>query len=98
MRSYFTILSLLCSSAAYSQVTTATFYGIVTDPSGAAIVGAPVTLSNQGTSAVLTSTTDGAGEFAFNFVPVGIYDLRIQAKGFKSYEARSIELLSAQSI
>ena len=84
------IFALLSSFTAYSQVTTATFYGIVTDSSGAAIVGAPVTLTNQGTNATLTSTTDGAGEFAFNFVPVGIYDLRIQAKRIEHAGHRSL--------
>src|SRR5260370_29845084 len=67
-----------------AQVTTATFYGIVTDASGATVPGASATLTEQNTGSVTSKNTDGAGEFAFDFVHVGTYTLRIEAKGFKT--------------
>jgi len=73
-----------------AHVTTARFYGIVTDPSGAVVPGATVTLTNQDTGA--------AGEFMFDFVPVGTYTLGIEARGFKSFQSRGIELSAAQSV
>jgi len=94
------ILILLCawSGSGPAQVTTATFYGIVTDPTGAVVPGANVTLIHEGTSAAIARTTDAAGEFAFDFLRVGSYTLRIEARGFKKYESRGIELASAQTI
>ena len=84
--------------AARGQVTTATFYGIVTDPSGAAMAGARVTLVHEGTGTVTAKQTDAAGEAAFNFLPVGLYTLRIEAPGFRTFESRGMEMLAAQSI
>src|SRR5262249_31321675 len=84
--------------SAHAQVTTATFYGIVNDSSGALVPGAVATLTNQGTSATLTRTSDSNGEFAFDFLPVGSYVLRIEARGFKKLESKPIDLASAQVI
>ena len=83
-------MCLLLVGAAVSQVTTATFYGIVTDPTGAVIPGATVTLTNAGTGAAQSHTTDTAGEFAFTFVRVGTYTVRIQADGFKAFEGQQM--------
>ena len=73
---------LLAAPVLLAQVTTATFYGIVTDPTGAVVAGAEATLTNEGTQGVLRQTADASGEFAFNFVPAGTYTLRVQASGF----------------
>ena len=89
---------LLLSAAAQAQVTTATFYGIVTDPTAAVVPGATVTLTNEGTQAQTTHTTDQAGEFAFTFVRVGTYTLRIEASGFKAFQSAGIELGAAQNV
>ena len=92
------LVCLLVATSAGAQVTTATFYGIVADGSGAALPGATVTLRHEGTSATVTKATDGNGEFAFNFMPVGLYTLRIELAGFKTYESREIELGAAQNV
>ena len=97
-RSLFGLLCVLCASVAFGQVTTATFYGIVTDPTGARIPGATATLTHEGTAAVSTKTTDAGGEFAFDFLRVGRYTQRIEAQGFKSYSASGIELAAAQNV
>src|SRR5262245_61711999 len=89
---------LLSLAAAQAQVTTATFYGIVTDPTGARIPGATATLTHEATGAVTTKSADSGGEFAFDFLHVGAYRLRIEAPGFKTYNASGIELAAAQNI
>lgn len=81
----------------FGQRTTATFAGIVTDPSGAVLPGAEVRLINEGTSAVMEQLTGETGEFVMDFVPAGVYTLRIVMPGFKTYESRSIPLNSAQN-
>jgi Carboxypeptidase regulatory-like domain/TonB dependent receptor len=81
-----------------AQVTTATFYGIVTDSSGAALHNATVTLTHEGAGTVTTKITDDAGEFVFNFLPVGLYTLKIEHQGFKTFEHTRIELRAAQNV
>lgn len=58
--------------------------GTVTDPSGAAIVGAKVTATNQETGAVATVTTSTTGAYRFSLLTPGTYGLAVSAKGFKA--------------
>src|SRR6266852_558692 len=73
-----------CASAR-AQVTTATLYGIVTDPTGGVVPGASVTVIHQDTNAATIQTADSRGEFTFDFLRVGVYTVRIEAPGFKKY-------------
>jgi len=91
-------LLILGASLGRAQVTTATFYGSVTDPTGAAIGGATATLTHQETGSVLTRTAGSEGEFSFDFLRVGHYKLSIQANGFKRHEQPGIELTAGQSV
>jgi len=79
-----------------AQVTTATLYGIVNDATGAVVPGAMVSLTNVGTSEVYRKVSDSAGEFGFQFLPVGTYTLRIEAQGFKARETSGITLTAGQ--
>ena len=91
-------LLILGASVSRAQVTTATFYGSVTDPTGAAVAAATATLTHQETGAVLTRATGSDGEFSFDFLRVGHYTLSIQSTGFKRYERPGIELTAGQSV
>ncbi|MBI2690206.1 MAG: TonB-dependent receptor [Acidobacteria bacterium] len=91
-------LFLACAHLGWSQVTTARFYGIVTDPSGSVVPGASIALTNRDTAAVASKKTDAAGEFMFDFLRVGTYTLTIEASGFKTLQSSGIELGAAQSI
>jgi hypothetical protein len=79
-----------------AQVTTATLYGIVNDSTGAVVPGAAVSLRDEETSAVYRKTSDAAGEYGFEFLPVGTYTLRIEAQGFKALETSGIILTAGQ--
>src|SRR5262249_24131145 len=81
-----------------AQVTTATFYGTVTDASGAVVPGATVAIVHQGTGLSLTKSTSTTGEFVFNFLRVGTYALTIEAPGFKKYESSGLELTASQQV
>jgi outer membrane receptor protein involved in Fe transport len=81
---------------ARAQVSTANFYGIATDTSGAVVPGAVVTMTNNDTAAVFRKTTDASGEFQFDFLPSGTYNLRIEAQGFKINETKGISLTAGQ--
>ena len=92
-------LAILCWAAiGPAQVATVNYYGIVADQSGAVIPGATVTLTNEGTGGSTSKTTDMNGEFMFDFLRVGSYELRIEAEGFKSYQSRGIQLAAGQRV
>lgn len=90
------LLSLLFVSSVCGQVTTATLYGIVTDSSRAVVPGATVSLTNEETGAVHRKVSDSVGEFGFDFIPSGTYTLRIESKGFKSFESKGLTLTAGQ--
>lgn len=94
----FWIAGMLICMPAWSQVTTATFYGTVADPSGARIPGAVVTLTHEETNATSTRTSDANGEFTFDFLRIGTYTIRAEATGFKRYELKGLELSAAQTL
>ena len=81
-----------------AQVTTATFYGTVIDPSGANVPGATVTLKHQQTGATIEKVTVDAGDFQFDFLRVGTYSIQIEAPGFKRSLSSSIELVAGQNV
>lgn len=58
--------------------------GLITDPNGAVVAGATVTLTAARTHAVLTGATNGRGIYEFSSVPAGQYVLAVAAKGFKT--------------
>ena len=89
---------LVFSSLGWAQVTTATFAGTVTDPTGAAAPGATVTLTQDETGIVVTKVTGRDGDFEFDFLRVGTYTISIEAKGFKRYAAKGIDLTAGQSV
>jgi len=59
------------------------YLGIVTDQSAATIAGAQITLINSGLKTEFKETTDAKGFYSFPALPVGRYDLTIEAAGFK---------------
>ncbi len=71
------------SGLAYGQTITGSVTGVVTDPTGAVVVGATVTATNTGTGVVTTATTNGAGVYYLHFLQIGQYQLTIQGTGFK---------------
>src|SRR5262245_24819841 len=91
-------MAFALANAGYAQRTTATFAGIVLDPTGAVLPGVSVELTNEGTSAVTTQVTTETGEFLFNFVPAGTYTLKISLPGFKTYDSRGVPLGASQSL
>src|SRR5271165_2452946 len=57
--------------------------GTITDPNGAAVPRAKITATETGTAVQQTVTTDGQGFYSFRSLPVGRYDVQVEAAGFK---------------
>jgi hypothetical protein len=94
LTSSFLVLLLLASSA--SAQYRASLRGTVTDPSGAAVSGAKVTLVDTNTSRTLVSTSDSNGIYQFNALPVAPYRLSAEATGFKPTVLENVHIISDQ--
>lgn len=82
---------LLAAQIGWAQSTTnGAIGGTVLDPSGAIVVGATVTIHNNGTNAEQTDTTDGSGYFRFNNLQPGSYTLTIKMAGFSDYRTEQV--------
>jgi outer membrane receptor protein involved in Fe transport len=77
---------------AFAQVQNGQFTGEITDPSGAAIANAKVTVTNTGTNLTQTVTTNQAGLFTAKELPVGTYKVTVEAKGFKTVQNPSLTM------
>ena len=77
-------LLLVCALPAMAQRTSATLRGTVTDPDGASVNGAEVTIVRIETGLVRTATTNAAGDYAFSDVPPGTYQVVVEKDGFKA--------------
>jgi hypothetical protein len=90
--SYFLLFCLLLSLNANAQLPTSALNGTVTDPQGAAVATAKVTLTNQATSVSRETTTDTDGLYAFTNVPPGDYTLRVESPSFSTTDIKDIRL------
>src|SRR5438309_4474489 len=77
-------LSLLLAFSAVAQVQNGQFTGVVTDPSGAAIPNAKVTVISRSTNLSVSAVTNQTGLFTAKELPVGNYKINVEAPGFKS--------------
>jgi len=92
-------LLALSPSALYSQASSfGTVGGLVTDPSGAAVVGATVTLTDKATNTPQTTVTNDAGRYAFLNVLPGSYDVRVSMKGFRQVAVPGQEVIVGQTL
>ena len=81
----------LCSSASAQEVR-ANISGIVTDPTGAAVVSANVMVTNRATNLTVTAETNGSGSYATPFLAPGTYQVAVEASGFKKYVRNDVVL------
>jgi hypothetical protein len=77
---------------AHGQGTSASLTGNVTDPSGGAIPGATVTITNVDTGFTQSAKTDNVGTYLLRPLPIGNYSLAIDAAGFGRYAQTGIQL------
>ena len=77
------ICSLLPAQIFGQAIATGTVQGTVTDPAGAAVVDATVTLTDTSTSTTRTAPTNDTGRFIFANIPPGLYDVSVSKAGFR---------------
>ena len=89
-------VALLVTSPAWAQFTS-NVQGVVQDSTGAVVPKATVTLTNAGTQATHTTTTDADGNFRFVSLAPGSYKLMVEASGYSKSES-TVTLLTEQNV
>lgn len=91
------LLTLSLVVPAMAQLSTASLSGTVTDPTGAVIPNAKITLTQTDTNFVRQSSSKADGTYHEEFLPVGPYKVTATAAGFKTLERSGIVLSVMQS-
>jgi len=92
------VLLFLASSNASAQTATGTIVGVVTDPSGAAVVNAEVNATEPSTNASQTAKTNEVGRYIFPNVAPGTYDITVSASGFTQSKIAAQKVDVGQSL
>jgi len=85
-------LVLLGTPMAYSQEVRASVTGLVTDPTGAAVAGAKVAVTNLATNIAVTTESNDTGNYVTPFLAPGNYQMTVEATGFKKFVRENIVL------
>jgi len=89
---------LLATVQAWSQVATGSIGGLVTDPNGAVIPGASLTVRNEATGQEIKAESSEAGLYLFPALNTGLYAVSVEKTGFKKVSRSGLEVRIAQRI
>ncbi len=76
------VIAVFATAIAFGQ-SLSSIQGQVTDPSGAAVPGATVTVTNTATGVSQSTTTDSSGNYLIPALPIGNYDVSVQSSGLE---------------
>ena len=88
----------LCAASMPAQTTLGTITGRVLDSTGATLANATVAATNTGTGVVYRTNTNDAGNYVLQQLAIGTYELAVEAKGFRKFVQKNIELSVAQTL
>lgn len=83
-------LAMFATSAMAQSSTTGSIEGTVTDPNGAAVKGATVTVTSPNMITPKSATTGDDGRYQISALPPGIYKVAVDASGFGKYEKSEV--------
>ena len=84
------VFVLLAAVTLSAQTFRGTILGTVTDPSGAVVAGAKVTVKNVGTGLERTTETSADGSYALPELPIGTYTVTVVLAGFQTFETTGV--------
>ncbi len=85
-------LFFLVPGLSFAQIDTGSIVGQVSDPSGAGIPGATLTLKNEATSVSRTVNTNNDGEYQFAAITPGIYSVQAESANFQTEISTHIQI------
>ncbi len=86
----FLVFLLLAAASLSAQTFRGTILGTVTDPSGAVIAAAKVTVKNTGTGLERTTETSADGSYSLPELPIGTYTVTVTQAGFQTFVATGV--------
>jgi hypothetical protein len=86
------VLLLLPTNSFGQAISTGTIQGALTDPSGAAVAGATVTLTDTAIGATRSAETNDTGRYIFANIPPSKYDVAVSKQGFRAVKVPQQEL------
>jgi hypothetical protein len=97
-RLFFLVVALTLPLASRAQLYTGSITGLVTDPSGAIIPGAKVTLLDENKGFSFNATTDSSGRYVLRSIPPGTYKISAEAPSFQGQGHEHVHLDVSQNI
>src|SRR5262245_43870701 len=91
---FLAVVLLVFALAANAQTFRGAINGTVTDPSGAVVPNAQVKATETATGIEHNTVTTGDGQFAFQDIPVGTYQVTVTASGFAVYTADKLNVIT----
>src|SRR5947207_2376930 len=92
------LLILASGPAVWSQTVQGVITGTITDPTGAVVPNATVTINNVGTGISQNATTGSDGFYRFSLVPPGTYTVEVKAANFSTVRANGIVVEASQTV
>lgn len=86
------LVTLFAPNLILAQIDTGGVTGTVSDPTGAAIPGAQITLTNTATGVAQNTTSTSTGTYSFSGVRAGTYNLKGEAQGFQAFTSKGLEV------
>ncbi|MCX6592252.1 MAG: TonB-dependent receptor [Acidobacteria bacterium] len=84
------LMAAVAATPGFSQAVYGTIVGTVVDPTGAAVAGAKVTITDTGRDVATSATTNESGNFTQRFLIAGRYRVRVEAAGFKALNQENV--------
>src|SRR5206468_3743082 len=75
-----------------AQAVYGSIVGTVTDPSGAAVTKATVTIADTGKGVNFSATTNESGNYSQGHLIAGVYEVRVEAPGFQGYLQKNVKV------
>ena len=88
----FVFLGTMGAPRASAQAVYGSIFGTITDPSGAAVAGAKVTVTSTTKGTIVDTTTNSDGNYSVTHLIPDLYNIRAEGSGFKAFEAKGINV------
>lgn len=89
---WFVVALIVGTISVSAQEFRGTIAGSVTDPNGAAVAGATVTVRNTGTNITATVSTNESGSYSVPFLAPGVYNVSATSSGFKTSSRETVQV------
>jgi hypothetical protein len=94
----FLFIAAFLATNSFGQAVSGNIIGTVTDPSGAGVAGAQITITNVGTGVASQTTTNDSGNYTAASLPPGSYSITITKPGFQKFTQQNVRVDVSQSI